>query len=312
MEKTLPADLGEFSHVILINSIHRHTIAILERERNRLNSWTPTASKQSRPENDPSQVLYLPNTPAASQWRNSACDCLDVLHWLANSKIARSAGFEHHTILNLHLARIIILTPTRFIQSFATQKTCTNTALGYPDDQTLNTARFQLLHWVIRDQCKARLSIIHCSALFWHVRRYSCDSILEPYAIYIATLVLWAYSSCLNLPEVLATTNAGAGESVEPSFLHLDRPIDDELVQAFVREGNKMAAYISKVGDIRTRSAAGKILKEGIALLVGSSQASSAGAEHLDEMFYTWGIERSYLTFLRQLHTATTDNSPLL
>ncbi|OAG05946.1 uncharacterized protein CC84DRAFT_1119501, partial [Paraphaeosphaeria sporulosa] len=301
IEKTLPTDLGEFSHVLLINAIYRHTKEILEREQNRLNTWTPTALKQHNPDNRPSQMSYPPTTPTAAQWRNSACDCLDVLHWVANSKVARSAGFEHHTILHLHLARITILTPIKSIQSYATHTKSLHDPPETRDNQALYTARFELLHWVIRDQCKARLSIIHCSALYWHVRRYSCDSISEPYAIYIATLVLWAYSSCLNLPEVVATTIASSGQDVEPSFLHLDRPIDDELVQAFVREGNKMAAYISKIGDIRNHSAPAKILKEGIALLAGSSQPSPEGMEQSDEICYTWGIERSYVGFLRQL-----------
>jgi hypothetical protein len=303
-EKKLPTDLGELSHVILINAIYRHTKDVLEREQTRLNTWTPTALKQQRPDARHCQNTYFPNTTIASQWRNSACDCLDLLHWLANGKVARSAGFEHHTVLHLHLARIIVLTPIKLIQSYATQTANARHSSELREDQAPNTIRFQLLHWVIRDQCKTRLSIIHCSALYWHVRRYSCDSILEPYAIYIATLVLWAYSSCLNLPEVVGATNTSSEQDVDPSFLHLDRPIDDELVQAFVREGNKMAAYISKVGDIRNRSAPAKILKEGTALLAGSSQLLSGELEQVDEICYTWGIERSYVKFLRQLSSA--------
>lgn len=54
-----------------------------------------------------------------SKWRNSACDCLDLLHWSANSKAALLSGLESHTILHLHLSRLILLTPTAHIQTFA-------------------------------------------------------------------------------------------------------------------------------------------------------------------------------------------------
>jgi hypothetical protein len=55
-------------------------------------------------------------------------------------------------------------------------------------------ARSHLFQWAIRDQFKARLAIVHAGAMFWHVRRYSTNSFAEPFAIYMSTLVIWAYS----------------------------------------------------------------------------------------------------------------------
>jgi hypothetical protein len=324
MEKRLPPHLGEFSIGILINAVYRHTKHIVEREQIPLNLWTPTAVAQQRFQQPSVRQNWLPATPTMSKWRNSACDCLDVLHWSANGKIARSSGSEHHTILYLHLSRLIILTPTVYIQTFATASAEQRQQLGNPQsNENYATARSQVLLWVLQDRFKARLSVIHCGALYWHVRRYSCDSVIEPYAIYIATLILWAYCvsmrfvgpgaadvsvSCENstvMQEIAEATIPGR-EEPEPSFIHLDRPLDDELVQTFVRLGHKMSAYISEVGNIRDRGAPVKILQEGIRLLdrAPSSVQFREGEQQLHSLraqCYTWGIEASFIESLRRL-----------
>ncbi|KAI4607311.1 hypothetical protein J4E80_009706 [Alternaria sp. BMP 0032] len=198
VEKRLPVDLGEFSMGLLVSAIYRHTRDVVARDRIRLNSWTPTSTPQRR--NDmppPTQQHWSPTTRSSIKWRNSACDSLDVLHWPANSKVARHSGFEHHTILQLHLARLIILAPTSAIQR----------------------------------------------------------SLFEPYAIYIATLILWAFCVCMHLPEAIEAIGSESDEEPEPSFLHLDRPLDDELVQTYVRMGHKMSAYIANVGSLEHEAA---------------------------------------------------------
>ncbi|KAL1893346.1 hypothetical protein Sste5346_006524 [Sporothrix stenoceras] len=60
-----------------------------------------------------------------------------------------------------------------------------------------------------------------------------------------------------------------------PSFVHLDRPNDDEMVQLFVRSGRPsvMRAYISGIGDICSPKAPVQILKEGIKILTNVSMA---------------------------------------
>jgi hypothetical protein len=308
VEKRLPTGLGEFSMGLLVTTIYRHTVDILARDRIQLNSWTPTSTPQRRNVMPPVQQDWLPTTRLATKWRNSACDCLDVLHWPANSKVARHSGFEHHTILQLHLARLIILAPTSAIQKFASGSASIENIQSDRDSQSSATARIQVLQWVIRDHCKARLCLVHCGALFWHIRRYSCSSLLEPYAVYIATLVLWAFCICMQLPEAAEAIASESDEEPEPSFLHLDRPLDDELVQTYVRMGHKMSAYIANVGSLEHEAAPMRIAREGISLLAKDTEHAS-GSDYSSpsvakDVCYTWGIERSYISLLHLLAKA--------
>lgn len=297
IEKRSPPGLCEFSVGILIYAICRHTTEMLTARW--LACWIPSAISEKR--SDTQQPLvssdWLPSTEVASKWRNSACDSLDILHWRANSKVAKSSGFEHHTILHLHLARIILLAPTACVRTLATELTTTTHSRARHDGASyLSTARKELLQWVSRDRYKCRLAVIHCAALYWHVRRYSCGSMQEPYAIYIATLVLWAFCVSMQMPEVVEA-DATDGEAVpDPSFCHLDRPMDDELVQLFVRMGHRMCPNISKVGNILDPRAAPKILREGHSLLLaGARSITNTDSTSLQ---FTWGLEECYATSL--------------
>ena len=88
------------------------------------------------------------------------------------------------------IGRMLLLAPITHIQTLArATSTSRNTA---PEGMNkYMSARRHVLSWASRDQFKARLSIIHASALFWHVRRYSVDVPIEPFGIYLATLVMW-------------------------------------------------------------------------------------------------------------------------
>lgn len=273
VEKKLPPHLGTFSTGLLISAICQNTKDILARDRIRLNSWTPTALPQQHLGLPSMYQEWLPRTQLASKWRNSACDCLDILHWPANGKTARNGGFENHIILQLHLARLLILAPVDSVQTFAASASSDEcTSSGTNEALEINTARFKVMQWAIQDHCKARLALVHCGALFWHVRRYSCGSPLEPYAVYIATLMLWAYCGCMKLPGAAEAIDPGSQEQPEPSFLHLDRPLDDELVQTYVQVGHKMSAYIANVGSLEAADAPTRIAKEGVSLLAKQSR----------------------------------------
>jgi hypothetical protein len=306
MEKLLPPQLGEFSSALLVNAIYRNTKNILLKEHNHLSSWTPSAVAQRRISDSSTsmQSTWLPTDPTTMKWRNSACDCLDILHWSANSTVARRSGFEHHTILHLHLARLIILTPTEYIHTLVTTTVSEHQHASSAETRLRHsTAHHQILDWAVRDRCKARLSIVHCGALYWHIRRHRRDSILEPYAVYLATLVLWAFCVAMQLPEVVNAISQDSESDPEPRFLHLDRPLDDELVQTFVRAGHKMSAHICQVGNILDQGAPTKILQEGIFLLTGGSSTGpndhstypkpALGLSPYDGC--TWGIEESYV-----------------
>jgi hypothetical protein len=316
MEKLMPPHLGEFSSTLLVNAIYRNTQNISTKGLSQLNSWTPSAEAQQRTGESAEsiQLTWLPTDPTVIKWRNSACDCLDVLHWPANSKVARLSGSEHHTILHLHLARLIILTPTEHIQALVSTTISQHKGPSSAEMRSRqSSASHQILDWVVRDRCKARLSIIHCGALYWHVRRHSRDSVLEPYGIYIATLVLWSFCMAMQLPEVVNAVSQGCEGEPEPHFLHLDRPLDDELVQTFVRMGHKMSAHISHVGNILDDGAPRKVLQEGISLYTRGTNAMLS-SEHFASPAYAfgasttsnciWDIEDSYADTLRDLLSA--------
>lgn len=312
IEKQFPSKLSDFSVGLLIHAIYRHTRLMLLPS-TRLNTWTPTASAKRRVTTQPAilQPSWLPSTQLASKWRNSACDSLDILHWHANSKIAKSAGFEHHTILHLHLARIIILTPTKCIKELVSALALRSKDGDLTDiDARVSSARIELTQWVLRDCFKARLAVIHCAALYWHVRRYSCDDIQEPFAIYVATLMLWGFSVAMRLPEVLEAIASDDNEEPDPSFCHLDRPLDDELVQLFVRVGHRMRPNISKVGNILDSGAASKVLAEGHYLLTASIRTPprSDTPVHRSRRC-TWGIEASYASSLSDVLAFSTQSS---
>ncbi|KAF4453114.1 hypothetical protein FALBO_16052 [Fusarium albosuccineum] len=336
MEKQQPKNLGEFGNILLVYAVCRRTNEALYQHQTALSRWVPTAGSQPRSRSNPLAETWPPALPILTRWRNSACDCLDILHWTANSTAAKAGGWEHPTILHLHLSRLLLLTPWQHVQKVA--------AMSSPVAQNKRSnnkiyleACNHLRQWAILDQYKARLSMVHAGALLWHVRRYSSNGFMEPYAVYLATLAVWSYSVFVRpqttAPEQPTTTprsaeanswphlsppstNTGMAESnvdeePEPSFVHLDRPCDDEMVQVYVRLGHKMKGYMLRVGDICSPDAPPKILKEGVRML---SQARGQDGrftkpDNTRDFKCTWGIERSFVQSLTCLLQATTTQS---
>jgi hypothetical protein len=96
----------------------------------------------------------------------------------------------------------------------------------------------------------------------------------------------------------------------EPLWLRLDRPLDDELVQTYIRVGNKMSAHLKGVGDICKHDAPLKILKQGYYLLMGERYARSPDDTVNESVpgetkHYTWEIRRSYGAIFQCLIDAT-------
>jgi hypothetical protein len=331
MEKRLPPRPAEFAVTVLIQAIIRQVSE--SAHQSPLWSWTPSSAVQTRA-NGPQAEETRP--ASRSKWRNCACDCLDIVHWSANSIAAGCAGWEHPTILQLHFSRFILLTPVAHIQTLAA--IYASPEASQPDtDNRLAVARTQVLQWAVHDQYKARLCLIHAGAVFWHVRRYSLDSIVEPFAIYMAVLVVWAYAVSMEFlktrgvsrarPQAVLerrtetpgaatdaldsvggdTTEASSEEGVpEPSFIHLDRPCDDELVQTFVRLGDKMSGYMLHIGNISDEGAPKRILQEGIRLLLGAREGASSATDREavpenSETQFIWGVEGEYAELLAKL-----------
>ncbi|KAL1903038.1 hypothetical protein Sste5346_000951 [Sporothrix stenoceras] len=316
MEKRLLPQVGEFGALLIIHAVYRQTNEVVAQSRNQLLSWTPSAEVQPRKshtggaqekenddnDNDDESWPHLKH-PVLHRWRNGASDCLDVLHWSANARAAQAAGCEHPTVLFLHLARLLLLTPLRSIQVLADEAATASATEDRGRRYLYAQAGSRVRQWTLHDPYKARLALVHAGALLWHVRRFSSGSFLEPFAVYRATLTLWAYGVAAtrgaDTGQEPATheQDAGAGsESPEPSLLYLDRPLDDELVQMYVRLGHRMTACVQRVGNICSAGAPRRIVQEGIRLLVGVEEAGPARG---------WGIESSYAASLRGIWSST-------
>ena len=278
IDKHVLQELGEFSRQLLIHGLFRRSWEVETYFRQRLSHWEPTAKKQASEEALPRSPIWLPSVPTFNRWRNSACDCIDILHWDANAKIGAASGLEHPTVLHLHLSRVILLTPfreiTRLGKSLADEASTTT-----PEQVRLD--RNVVCRWASQDQFKARLAMIHAGVLFWHVRRHSASAFYEASSVATATLVLWAFSAFSpsssqsqararnDGDERQASQNVSGDEMETPAsgIILLDRPTDDELVQEFVRNGSRMCAYMSGVGNLYSKKAAFRVLVMGEELL---------------------------------------------
>ncbi|KAJ5697636.1 hypothetical protein N7488_011320 [Penicillium malachiteum] len=294
IEKRLASGIGEFSHILLIHALYHRMWEVSDYFRRPLSFWNPTARKQSCETAIPTGSVWLPGIPSYSKWRNSACDCLDILHWTANSTIAKAAGLEHPTVLHLHAARLILLAPFREIRSLATSL-ATNKLRWSKRSHALEWQ--YIWRWIRHDQYKARLSIIHAGVTLWHVRRYSTNAFHEPMAVFLAVLTLWAYGSYhTHAPTEQSPNAAGSrlNSAQEPSFIHLDRPCDDELVQLFVREGHSMRGNVTGVGDICAPEGPERVLR------IGCETLSSLTA---------WGQSKKFASVLSRLADLSSLNS---
>lgn len=99
---------------------------------------------------------------------------------------------EHTTVLHLHLARVVLLTPFQKIAQLAFSIAGENHNHTTLD---ITAIRDHIHRWATQDQHKARLAMIHAGALFWHVRRFSADGFYEPASVFLATLAMWAYGT---------------------------------------------------------------------------------------------------------------------
>jgi predicted membrane protein len=317
--------LSQFSHVILLHGVYREIFQLKDCFARPLGKWVPSmqqALDESSARKNTS-VLDANGQSLLSSWRNAALDCVDVLHWAANATIALQAGAEHPTVLHLHFSRTVLLAPFDQIQILAASiaSVSPNFALAQTDassGEQIAEAEHDVLNWAQRDQYKARLAVLHCGCLFWHIRRYSCKAFYEPHAVYLATLTMWAYSSYAarakggdrnetrmsNADYGRETTSSSPQDSgdrpspisdvdVMPTFIHLDRPNDDEMVQHFVLSGSPshMNAHISGVGDLYSPRGPARILRE--------------GRKVLNSVCTAWGRTKKYVALLQALENVS-------
>lgn len=263
--------MGEFSRILCIHALFRRTWEVEDYFKQSLTPWVPTAEKQSIKVIHQSTPIRLPTIQTYSKWRNSACDVLDILHWHANSVIGATSGMEHPTVLHLHLARVVLLTPIQKIIRLAHLMVAEASASATSE---ITAATRDVQGWALEDQHKSRLAMIHAGVLFWHVRRYSVDAFYEPSSVFLATLAMWAYGTFAartveKAKEGESLHESEDSESLFPTAMQLDRPADDELVQLFVKRGASMKANITGVGNLRSEKGPVRVLTEGRRLLLG-------------------------------------------
>jgi hypothetical protein len=300
VEKAVARERGEFARILIIHALLHRMWEVEHYLSDPLSHWEPVAARQNCNDVLPDDV-WLPANKTYTKWQNSTCDALDVLHWQANSTIALANGFEHPTILHLHIARIVCLVPYTEIVSLARHVAANNGPdHGALVDPSTQRKIASIQRWTAEHQYKARLSVIHAGAILWHLRRFSTDAFYEAPAIALATLTLWAFGVFGNKHgqtrhvndtspsdgsrHGLADTrpfdngNDGMGDRSEdlsadnnddscPDMILLDRPADDELVQQFIRRGDSMEARLSGVGDLFAGKGPELVLWEGSKLL---------------------------------------------
>lgn len=280
VEKRLLKGIGNFARVLMIHGLFCQTWDVARSLDRPLLRWTPSAHKGDAESHELRCPTWLPRIPLYNHWRNAACDCLDVLHWIANSDIAR-AGTENSTVVHLHFARIVLLAPYQAIREMAELLVAAPAEEG-EQDVGGRAERFreqcrEVQRWIADDQFKARLALVHCGVLFWHVRRYSTDAFHEPVKVFLATLVMWAYGSLCPAQQQQHKNSRSEGRDDREwsyssdlddiSSIRLDRPTDDELVQIFIKRGRSMRATIMGVGSITAAEGPHRMLREGCRLL---------------------------------------------
>lgn len=316
VDKWLPRERGEFARVLMIHALFQRSWEVESYYKNPLSHWEPVAQRQDSAEVLPSGAVWLPAIHAYAQWQNSACDALDILHWQANATIGQSSGLEHPTVLHLHVARIVLLAP--YVDIVALVQSMTGISVTEIQDETCgmrkvnhsNPEALSIRRWAISHQYKARLAAIHAGVAFWHVRRYSTDAYFEAPSIAMAALTLWAFGTYARKQPSTGRhgeeCNPLAGEnshqpaspddyddSVEPcSIILLDRPTDDELVQQFIKNGDRMEAHLSGIGDLYAPQSPGLVLKQACKLL------------RQGEKF--WGIASRWIRLLERLRENST------
>ncbi|OQV07725.1 Fungal specific transcription factor domain-containing protein [Cladophialophora immunda] len=246
IDKRLLPGMGEFSHILLIHGLFHRTWEVEVMVTQSLSHFEPSAQKQASDDLQPKLPIWPPGVPFFSRWRNAACDCLDLLHWSANATIGAASGIEHPTVLHLHLARIVLLTPLNDIvlySHYLIRSSGEATRLFPSVSSTEAEEHRQLIQrWAIQDQYKARLAAIHAGVVFWHVRLYSINGFYESTAVALAALVFWALSAF--------------------------SPKKPKLRKQFVRQGHAMRANMTGVGDLFGPKGARKVLAEGQKLLL--------------------------------------------
>jgi hypothetical protein len=107
MKKSIESTtFSDLSHILLIHKLDQKTWDTGKHLQQPLSDWVPTAKNERISISPIPNTFWLPSYPLFKNWRNRACDSLDVLHWHESSLVAKSFGTgAHKPLLHLHLTR---------------------------------------------------------------------------------------------------------------------------------------------------------------------------------------------------------------
>lgn len=175
--KTIQPEIGEFSQCVLLHELYYEIANVVIYNSRDLATWIPaakaadatdvadTARNTSSTLDEPTLTVLghsVKYSTTVSDWRNAALDCIDVLHWTANAKIASLAGAEHPMVLHLHYSRVVLLVPRVALMSIAESALSTakaNEAGNTPSGQSqkvVEDAERQIREWAQRDSVGSR------------------------------------------------------------------------------------------------------------------------------------------------------------
>lgn len=150
VDRQMKADLGEYSNLLLLHGVFRHIFRIRDDSKRTLYTWDPSAQKLSSDDIDdddgsnPSPI----QRDALTKWQSAAMDCVDVLHWSANSTIGQLSGAEHATVFHLQFSRVVLCSPYERLRVIAEY-------LG-----SLTQGRQGGSRWTIEDAVKAENEVL--------------------------------------------------------------------------------------------------------------------------------------------------------
>jgi hypothetical protein len=238
--------------MILVHAIIYRTWDVARFYSDPLSLWTPTSSSSDQALSWMDQPpKYLATIPQFSNWRNAACDCLDILHWEALGISAKAGGVEGPTFLILHLSRLVLLAPVKELEGLVQAMLPSTQPLTlslphetFPPPQSLDDCQAVVRIWARSDRFKARLAALHSGAIFWHVRHYASASFIRPFTIFLATIILWAHGT-------YGSQNPQAQISPPPDSMPQGTDDDVDAIEG-TRQGDDLNSSPSSVSSRRT------------------------------------------------------------
>lgn len=276
----IPTPVSDFEMLLSVHAILQQTWGIQRHVNQNLTYFDPDINSIGTSSNsDLATPAWPPSNPLFRKWRDSACECFDVLYNSAH-KVGPFLDIEPSNAVHIHLAQLLLLAPFYHIIRLACNIAGLNKGVPLPSTASHALEDQHIIKsWMETDLPKVRQCLVHSGMIFWHARRLSVENFYEPTAAAFATFISWA--ACKYSPDisgkvfssskrrVAEAENNGSSSEEENDFMIilLDRPSDQELVRSFIQSGQEMQAVMEGVGNLSSSGASRKVLKKGLKML---------------------------------------------